>query len=290
MTAPSIDLVALRSLWPRAPQNTITAIANTSDDVFREEGIKTPLEAAHFMAQISHECGGGTIVRENMNYSAKRLMEIFGVGKHSAKVTQEEANRLAGHSEQIAERVYGLGNPSKARELGNTQPGDGYKFRGNGMLQLTGRASHKRIGEMIGVDLEGHPEMLENPATSFKVAAAEFVALKCLPPADADDVRLVTRRVNGGANGLAERTVWLRKWKKCLDGVDEPAWAPRAADPEPPKQSFADNALQTATVAVPLVTSATSAFADWKIVLAVGAVGIIGLIVFVILKRRGMFD
>jgi putative chitinase len=231
---------ALTRLWPRAPVATRDAIAAVADEVFTRYELETPMRQAHFMAQLSHECGAGTIVRENMNYSADRLMQIFGVGVHSARVTQGEAIKLAHHPEQIAERVYGLGNPKKARELGNTQPGDGYRYRGNGMLQLTGRASHKSMGAKTGFDLEANPEQLEDPAKSFRVAAAEFRALNCLPAADADDVALVTRRVNGGRNGLSERTVWLRKWKAALDGIEEPPKRPRAApsvDAKPLSQS-----------------------------------------------------
>ena len=220
---------ALRKLWPRAPQTTIGGIVQVYRDVFRDTGLTSPLLQAHFMAQISHECGAGTIVRENMNYSATRLMQIFGVGVHSAAITSEEASRIAHHPEQIAERVYGLGNPKKARELGNTRPGDGWIFRGNGMLQLTGGASHKHIGDITGFDLYDHPEMLEDAATSFRVAAVEFKALNCIPAAQADNVTLVTKRVNGGKNGLAERTVWLRKWKEALDGIEPPAQEPRGA-------------------------------------------------------------
>jgi hypothetical protein len=75
----------LRRLWPRAPASTVAAIARTAENVFASTGINTPLRQAHFLAQISHECGAGTIVRENMNYSARRLMEIFGVGRHSRR-------------------------------------------------------------------------------------------------------------------------------------------------------------------------------------------------------------
>lgn len=211
-----LDATLMKKMWPKAPANTIDAIGKTADAVFAANGINTPLRAAHFMAQISHECSNGTIVRENMNYSAERMLQIFGVGKHSARVTPAEAQALAHKPQQIAERVYGLGNPSKARELGNTQPGDGYRFRGNGMLQLTGRGSHARIGGLTGFDIENHPEMLEDPAVSFKVAVVEFVKLNCLPVADADNVELVTRRVNGGTNGLAERKAALLKWKAAL--------------------------------------------------------------------------
>lgn len=220
---PVISRAVLKTLWPRAPQRTIDAIVATAPAVFRQYGMTSDLCVAHFMAQISHECGGGTIVRENMNYTAARLMQIFGVGVHSAKVTEDEAQQLAHHPEQIAERVYGLGNPGKAKELGNLVRGDAYRCRGNGMLQLTGGASHKHIGELTGFDLYEHPEQLEDPAVSLKVAAAEFVALKCLPAAEQDNVGLVTRRVNGGNNGLGERTAWLRKWKAALvaDDSDE---------------------------------------------------------------------
>lgn len=253
----------LRRLWPRAPASTVSAIARVSDRVFAEADLTAPLRVAHFMAQISHECGGGTIVRENMNYSARRLMEVFGVGRHSAKITEAEATALANHPQMIAERVYGLGNLSKARELGNTQPGDGWKYRGNGMLQLTGRASHRRIGRLVDVDLEANPELLEDAATSFRVAAMEFAALNCIPAADADDVVLVTRRVNGGRNGLAERQVWLRRWKQALDGVDEPPKAPRAAPNVEAKPLMSSRIMQGVTgTAVSLATAGGAKVAE----------------------------
>ena len=75
---------------------------------------------------------------------------------------------------------------------------------------------------------------MSNPAVSFQAACAEFQVLGCIPYAKQDNVRMVTRRVNGGYNGLAERTVWLRKWKECLDGVEAPAWKPRAAPDDAP--------------------------------------------------------
>jgi putative chitinase len=175
------------------------------------------------MAQISHECDGGEIIRENMNYRAARISEIFGYHngrwQHSARVTDAEAKALAGHPEELAERVYGIGNPRK-HDLGNTEPGDGFKFRGNGMLQLTGREAHTRIGKMIGIDLVDHPEQLEDPGQSFRCALAEFEASGCLPVADSDNIVMVTHKVNGGENGLPNRKLWLRKWKVALDEED----------------------------------------------------------------------
>jgi putative chitinase len=228
-----ITKAVLTKLWPKASAGKIAAIVRVAPSAFAERGIDDVLVVAHLMAQISHECGGGTIVRENMNYRAERIMEIFGVGKHSAKVTAAEAARLAHHPEELAERVYGLGNPKKAKELGNTDPGDGFRFRGGGDLQLTGEAAYEKFGAVAGIDLAADPDKIGNPEISFRVAVAEFVALGCVAPAKKDDVRTVTRRVNGGTNGLADRQVWLRRWKAALASPRdpaEPAPLPRGAE------------------------------------------------------------
>ena len=239
----------LRRLWPHAPQAKIDAIVRVAPQVLPHYGITTPLRLAHLMAQISHENGGGTIVRESMNYRTFEVLQhTFGQGHHSAALTDQEVRSLLGHPQELAERVYGLGNPKKAKELGNSQPGDGWAFRGNGDLQLTGRASHLKIGAAIGADLVGKPGQLEDAATSFRCAAAEFQALKCLPAADVDDVTLVTKRVNGGTNGLAKRKVWLERWKKglpnfpdALPADDEPENAPRGADSAEPPRPLLDS-------------------------------------------------
>jgi len=122
----------------------VAALENHAGELCAEFGIDTALELQHFMAQIAHESGGFTVLWEDMRYSAPRIMEIFGVGKHSAKVTAAESRDLAGKPKDLAERVYGLGNPKKARELGNSAPGDGYRYRGFGPMQITGRADHER--------------------------------------------------------------------------------------------------------------------------------------------------
>lgn len=243
---------ALDKLWPRATKATKDAIKNNYRSAFAKAGFADePLVIAHFMAQISHECGGGTIIRENMNYRASRIMEVFGVNKHSAKVTSAEAEELAGNPPALAERVYGLGNPKKAKELGNTRPGDGFRYRGGGMLQLTGGYNYKKRGEAIGYDLYERPEQLDNPVISFKVAVAEFVGLGCVAPARSDNLIAVTKRINGGRNGLADRAVWLRRWKECLDGVESPAWAPREAELDQPPAL-----LSTRTGQIGVVTGA----------------------------------
>lgn len=258
---------ALERLWPRAPKATIAAIEANAERIFNKFGIETSLEIAHFMAQISHECAAGTIVRENMNYRAERIVAVFGWDRekgrwrHSAKVTDAEAEQLAHHPEALAERVYGTGNPKKAKELGNEQPGDAFRCRGGGMLQLTGLGAYRKTGRKVGVDLENHPELLEDPVISFRVAVAEFVALGCLKPAAADDVREVSRLVNvgpGGAaasiNGLNERAVWLRRWKDALEGTEEPVQRPRGA-PEPPAKSIVQSKIAQGSVVAGIGTA-----------------------------------
>lgn len=261
----------LREIWRHAPKATIQAILSTCDEVFQQYEIDTPLRVAHFMAQISHECGCGTIVRENMSYSAKRITEVFGFNKkrnrwvHSARVTDEEAEELAHRPKALAERVYGLGNPKKAQELGNLVEGDAYRYRGNGMLQLTGAGAHKRVAEMTGFPLYEQPQMLEDPAKSFMVAAAEFYALKArgstpLKAADADDVELVTLIVNGGRNGIAERTVYLKQWKTYLDDIETPVQLPRTVEEPPAKKLSQSRIIQGGTVGTvaATVTAATT--------------------------------
>lgn len=238
---------ALKKLWPKAPQSTIRAIIACYEEEFAKWD-NDPLVTAHFMAQISHECMAGRIVRENMNYRAERILQVFGEGKHSAKVTPDEARTLAGQPQALAERVYGIGNPKKARELGNVRPGDGWSYRGGGMLQLTGRANYSKRGQAIGYDLEENPGQLENPTISFKVACAEFVGLGCVPFARNDDVVRVTLKINGGKNGLAERQVWLRKWKEALDDIEDPIPVPREAELDKPPSFLRTRTGQLTTV------------------------------------------
>lgn len=166
---------------------------------------RTRVQTIHFFANIHHESGGFTIVRENMNYTAPRIMEIFGVGRHSARVTVAEAGGLAGNPWALAERVYGLGNPRKAAELGNTKPGDGWKYRGGGALQITGGADYKRYG---GQELYDNPDLIGESAYYFTTAVKEFDAKNIWAKAkdlSEESIRAVCRAVNGGYNGLDDR-------------------------------------------------------------------------------------
>src|SRR5215204_4107355 len=115
----AIDVV--RQVAPHAKTNYLSAFEN-GDALLQQHGINTPDRLAHFLAQVLHESGGLTLEHESLNYRAARLVEIFGVGRHSALITADEAESLAHDERKIAERVYGLGNLRKARELATRRP------------------------------------------------------------------------------------------------------------------------------------------------------------------------
>lgn len=202
-------MAALGQVAPGAHRNYLQAIREGAP-LFEQHGIKTPLRMAHFLAQAMQETGSFTVLRENMSYSAPRMLEIFG-RKHSAKVTAAEAPALARNPEALSERVYGLGNPKKARELGNTNPGDGFRYRGNGVLQTTGREAHRRMGSACGLDFEGDPELLTVPEHALKPALQEWTEGHLNVAADRNDIRAITLRINGGLNGFPERQAFFNR-------------------------------------------------------------------------------
>ncbi|MBC8031852.1 MAG: glycoside hydrolase family 19 protein [Pyrinomonadaceae bacterium] len=210
-------IAVVERLSPSAKPNYLEAIRRGAP-LFEDHGITTPLRMAHFLAQAMHETGNFKILRESMDYRAPRIMEIFGVGIHSARVTAAEAPTLAHNERALSERVYGLGNPRKAPELGNTKPGDGFAFRGNGVLQTTGRGAHRRMGEACGLDFEGNPSLVTETEHALKPALQEWTDGRLNVAADANDIRKITKRINGGFNGLDERKALFAKLLPLLKG------------------------------------------------------------------------
>ena len=167
--------------------------------------VDTPLRVAHFLAQVLHESSLMARVEENLNYSAQRLLEVFP--RH---FTEEQARRYARKPALIASRVYRgrMGN-------GDEASGDGYRYRGRGLIQLTGKNNYRAFSEWSGEDVVAQPELV---ADKYAVHSAVFYwdhrDLNAL--ADSDDVRRVTRRINGGYAGLSDRTALLDKAKELL--------------------------------------------------------------------------
>ena len=121
-----------------------------SEDGLKKFGIDTPKKAAHFLAQTSHESGGFKIAIESMNYTAPRLLKIF---KKYFK-TMEKAKEYAGNQQKIGNLVY-------ANRMGNGSPesGDGFRYRGRGIIQMTGRGMYKDVGKIVGLKLEEQPSL-----------------------------------------------------------------------------------------------------------------------------------
>jgi putative chitinase len=203
-------IAAVKLLAPRAHDNYVEAL-HQGAPLFAKHGITTPQRMAHFLAQAMQETGSFTVLRESMNYRAARIMEIFGVGHHSARITEAEAATLAHNEPALSERVYGLGNPGKAHELGNTEPGDGFHYRGNGVLQTTGRGNHRRMGQACGLDFEGHPEFVSAPEHALKPALQEWTDGNLNIAADHNDIVKITKVINGGVNGLPERKAFFAR-------------------------------------------------------------------------------
>ncbi len=218
-----IDII--KKVCPRARPNYLTAIER-GDELFMQHHVDTPARIAPFLATICHESGGLTIEWESGNYSAERIVQIFGVGHHSAAVTQPEAAQLAHNGPALFERVYGAGNPRKMKELGNA-PGDGYRLRGGGLMQTTGGANYKRIGEKIGVDLYHHPELLLSPEHALKPALIEWTEGGLNAYADRGDFLAISRAINIGnphspetPNNWADRQKWLAKIRPLCVGLE----------------------------------------------------------------------
>lgn len=150
------------------------------------------------MGQVFVETAGFTVLEENLNYrNPERLDRIFS----AVKGTADAKALIAKGPQAIANRVY-------AKRLGNGDEasGDGWRYRGSGYKQLTGRSNFRAIGAIVKRDLEGKPELAREPAAAAMVAFAFWDACKCSPLADAGDLEAITEKVNGPAKlGLAER-------------------------------------------------------------------------------------
>lgn len=191
-TTPTFKLDALKG---HVPQAVIDAIPDTA----ARFGITTPLRLAHFLAQCGHESGGFRATQENLNYSAKGLCGIFR--KYFPSVTV--ALQYERKPEKIANKVYAnrMGNGSEAS-------GDGWKHRGRGYIQLTGKENYKAFDATVPEDIMANPDLV---ATKYALASAAFFFKKnglwaiCDRGADNTTVTAVTKRVNGGTIGLADR-------------------------------------------------------------------------------------
>jgi putative chitinase len=167
--------------------------------------ITTPQRVAGFMSQIGHESGGMATLEENLNYSVEALLSKFGrhrISEADARRFGRTATQRANH-EAIANALYG--GEFGRKNLGNTQPGDGWRFRGRGLKQLTGRDNYLRCGQAIGEDLVANPDRLVMPVNAALSAGWFWKTNGLNELADRGDVVAMTKRINGGTIGLEQR-------------------------------------------------------------------------------------
>jgi len=186
-----------------------TVISQLPDTITKFE-LNTPLRLAHFLAQAGHESGGFKALNENLNYGAKGLLGIF----KKYFPTQALAEQYQRKPEKIANRVYGgrMGNGPEAT-------GDGYKYRGRGYIQLTGKDNYTAFGKSINENIAANPDLV---ATKYPLLSAAWFfyknGLHKLADGGATDavVTSITKRVNGGTIGLADRIKHFKEYYNLL--------------------------------------------------------------------------
>ena len=205
---PKVEHIVAAGVKQATAQKWVDAVAAAC----QEFNINTPQRIAGFLSQCAHESGGFERLQENLNYSAdgmagiwpKRFAVLGPDGKPVKKDGKNQPNKfaLALHRkpEMIANVVYSgrMGN-------GPTESGEGWKYRGRGLKQLTGKTNHSNCSKGLGVDLVDNPDLLLEPIYAARSAAWFWSTNKCNVFADAEDIEGLTRRINGGLIGLEDR-------------------------------------------------------------------------------------
>jgi len=224
--------------WPNGDPAWVDSFVQNHIAWGNKYGLKTPGRWHHFLAQVSAETdglrtngrGGAPVkgMRENLNHLPASLLKAnsFRVKKAAREIErfrslslQAVAAELCRDHTLLAESLYG----GRVRDLGNSEPGDGAKFIGRGPLQCTGRYIYTKVSTALGIDCVADPDLLSTPRYGWEAAFIEWQTSGCNALADTGDVEKVSRRVNGGTNGLAARHRWFAKATAMFDGDDEVA-------------------------------------------------------------------
>jgi predicted chitinase len=245
LTAAQVKSIA-RALGSKPRADLVAAIVQGWPAAVRKARLTTRNRAGYFLANIMTETGGLKILSESGAYSASRIMQIFGVRKHSAKITDAEAKRIAAlpvsqRGPVLFDRVYGIGNPTKAREFGHTKPGQGWLYRGGGMLQTTGLSGYRRRAKETGLPLVEHPELLHQHDSAFKSAYLTWGQdNRANNAADEGNITACRKVINGGTNGLSECRKYTAKALDVLADYDAREIDSPQPEPEPPPVALPD--------------------------------------------------
>ena len=229
--------------------------ALTSQDGWRllcSYQVNSPNRLIGLLACVCAPETGLALMWESGAYTADGIVRVFGAGRHSAAITREEAERIASNPvntdgsgprcEALFERVYGQGNPKKAKELGNTKPGDGWRFRGLGLVQATGREAHTRCAEEIGCTLNG----LADPMNALHMLLIEWDEKGCNEFADKEEWISIRKLINGGSlkiptsriNGIPDMMAAIKRAKAVI-GPEDFEGAPAEDIPSPKEPAVA---------------------------------------------------
>lgn len=191
----NVDQKTLQSCLPSASAQSIATFSAPLNATFREFSINTVYRVATFLAQIAHESGNLRFVRENLNYSAEGLLKVF-----PKYFTPELAQKYQRNPKAIASRVYAnrMGN-------GDEQSEDGWKYCGRGLIQITGKTNYKTCGDFLRVDLISDPAHLEMSEGATRSAGWYWYSRGLNAFADVGDMKEITKKINGGYNGLEDR-------------------------------------------------------------------------------------
>ena len=197
----------LKQIMPSCTAENLEKFVGPLNDTMERYAINTPLRKAHFLAQIAHESNELESVVENLNYSQARLTQVFPRYFR----TIEESAPYNRQPEKIANRVYSnrMGN-------GDEASGDGWKFRGRGLIQLTGKENYKKASDEIGVDFISNPDLVQGPVYASLTAGWYWDSRELNSWADKDNCYKVTLQINGGTIGIESRELYLERAKQTL--------------------------------------------------------------------------
>lgn len=203
-----VTLKLLQTICPRTRVSTLEKFVGPLNDVaWHYELIGNPRRLAGFLAQLAHESGGFNVIKENMNYSAERLQVVFRKYFPNAAI----ANKYARKPEMIGSRVY-----ANRMNNGDEASGDGWRFHGRGLIQLTGRYNYTKLAEALEISVDECVEYLSTTDGAVSSAGWFWDTNDLSTYSDNDDFIGLTKRINGGTNGLSERQHYYNIALKAL--------------------------------------------------------------------------